>query len=795
MHQRRGLMLTITWVVFAIIGLALGGGGIWLLMLGGSPYYVVAGLLMLVTAFLLARRHSSALVVYAVLLLGTLIWAVWESGFDFWLLAPRGDILAPLGLWLLLPFVTRPLRSPATGELSLAARMPLIVALLACAGVLGYSLTQDPQSFAGNLPPVASPAPVAADGANLPDGDWPSYGRTQFGNRYSPLAQITPQNVSQLKVAWTFRTGDLKGPNDPGELTNQVTPIKIKDTLYLCSPHQILFALDANTGKQKWKFDPKIAYDKTYQHMTCRGVSYLETKADARTSDGNPPPAECPTRIFLPTNDGRLFAVDAQTGTPCAQFGKGGSIDLMEGMGVSQRGFYYVTSPPVVTDKIVMVTGSVIDNYSATVPSGVFRGFDVHTGKLVWAFDAGNEDPNQMPSATHKFVDASPNSWIVSSYDPKLNLVYIPTGVQTPDIWGGNRTPASERYASSIVALNADTGKLAWSYQTVHHDLWDMDVPAQPSLVDLARPDGSVVPALYAPTKTGNIFVLDRRDGKPIVPAPEKPVPQGAAPGDRVSPTQPFSELTFRPEKKLTDADMWGATMFDQLACRIIFKRLRYEGTFTPPSLQGTLVFPGNLGTFEWGGIAVDPVRQVAIANPIYLPFVSKLIPRGPNNPATPNASLPSGTEQGVQPQFGVPFGVTINPLLSPVGFPCKQPSWGFIAGIDLKTNKIIWMHRNGTIRDVSPIPLPLKIGMPGLGGPIVTGGGVAFMTYTMDNYIRAYDVTTGNQLWEDRLPAGGQSTPMSYEIGGKQYVVTMAGGHGSFGTTMGDYLVAYSLP
>ncbi|MGJ4860523.1 glucose/quinate/shikimate family membrane-bound PQQ-dependent dehydrogenase [Labrys sp. La1] len=795
MHQSRGLLLTITWIVFAIIGLALGGGGIWLLILGGSPYYVVAGLLMLVTAFLLARRHSSALVVYALLLLGTLIWAVWESGFDFWLLAPRGDIFAPLGLWLLLPFVSRPLRSPATDRVSLAARAPLIVALLACAGVLGYSLTQDPQSFAGNLPPAASPAPVAADAASLPDGDWPAYGRTQFGNRYSPLTQITPQNVSQLKVAWTFRTGDLKGPNDPGELTNQVTPIKIKDTLYLCSPHQILFALDATTGKQKWKFDPKIAYDKTYQHMTCRGVSYLETKADARTSDGNPPPAECPTRIFLPTNDGRLFAVDAQTGAPCAQFGKNGAIDLMEGMGVTQRGFYYVTSPPVVTDKIVMVTGSVIDNYSATVPSGVFRGFDVHTGKLVWAFDAGNDDPNQMPSATHKFIDASPNSWIVSSYDPKLNLVYIPTGVQTPDIWGGNRTPASERYASSIVALNADTGKLAWSYQTVHHDLWDMDVPSQPSIVDLARPDGSVVPALYVPTKTGNIFVLDRRDGKPIVPVEERPVPQGAAPGDRVSPTQPFSALTFRPERKLTDADMWGATMFDQLACRIMFKRLRYEGTFTPPSLQGTLVFPGNLGVFEWGGIAVDPVRQVAIANPIYLPFVSKLIPRGPNNPATPDASLPSGTEQGVQPQFGVPFGVTINPLLSPVGFPCKQPSWGFIAGIDLKTNKIIWMHRNGTIRDVSPIPLPLKIGMPGLGGPIVTAGGVAFMTYTMDNFIRAYDVTTGNQLWEDHLPAGGQSTPMSYEIGGKQYVVTMAGGHGSFGTTMGDYLIAYSLP
>ncbi len=321
-----------------------------------------------------------------------------------------------------------------------------------------------------------------------------------------------------------------------------------------------------------------------------------------------------------------------------------------------------------------------------------------------------------------------------------------------------------------------------------------MDLPSQPTLVDLQTATG-VVPAIIQPAKTGNLFVLDRRTGVAIVPAPERAVPQGAAPGDHVSPTQPFSELTFRPEAKLTGADMWGATIFDQMACRIIFHRLRYEGTFTPPSLQGTLVFPGNLGIFEWGGIAVDPVRQIAIANPMNIPFVSKLIPRGPDNPAAPNHAHPSGSELGVQPMYGTPYGVTLNPMLSPVGLPCLRPPWGYMAGIDLKSRKVVWMHRNGTIRDSSPLPIPIKMGVPMLGGPMTTAGGVAFLTSTLDYYIRAYDVQTGEQLWQDRLPAGGQSTPMTYAVDGKQYVVTAAGGHGSFGTKAGDYVIAYTLP
>ncbi|PKH25764.1 membrane-bound PQQ-dependent dehydrogenase, glucose/quinate/shikimate family [Enterobacterales bacterium CwR94] len=761
-------------------------GGIWLVTLGGSLYYLLGGVVMLAIALLMWRRNSSALTLYALLLLATLAWSVWEAGFDFWALAPRTDVLVIFGVWLILPFVYRQFTAPRKGGLRL-----LWVALLASAAVLTWASFNDPQEINGTLSADSSTVTPAAT-----DSDWPAYGRTREGTRYSPLKQINESNVKDLQLAWTFNTGDLKRESDPGEITNEVTPIKVGDMLYLCTPHQVLHALDAATGKEKWSFDPQLKTDPTFQHVTCRGVSYHETAAAKNLKDSSQA-AMCSRRIFLPVNDGRLFALDANTGERCSTFANNGELDLQHLQPVQTPGGYEPTSPPIITDTTIVVAGAVTDNYSTREPSGVIRGFDVNTGKLLWAFDPGAKDPNAIPVDGKSYTHNSPNSWAPAAYDAKLDLVYLPMGVTTPDIWGGNRTPEQERFASGLLALNATTGKLAWFYQSVHHDLWDMDLPAQPTLADITDKNGHTVPVVYAPAKTGNIFVLDRRTGKTVVPAPERDVPQGPAKGDHLSPTQPFSELSFRPRDNLSGKDMWGATMFDQMVCRVMFHKLRYEGIFTPPSEQGTLVFPGNLGMFEWGGLAVDTDRQIAIANPIALPFVSKLVPRGPGNPIEPpeGAAGGTGTESGIQPQYGVPYGVELNPFLSPFGLPCKQPAWGYISAVDLKTNDIVWKKRIGTVRDSAPVPMPFKMGMPMLGGPVTTAGHVFFIGATADNYLRAFSTNTGEQLWQARLPAGGQATPMTYEVNGKQYVVIMAGGHGSFGTKMGDALVAYALP
>ena len=795
--NRSWLLLMIGGLLIAA-ALALVGGGGWLIALGGSWYYVAAGLGLLLTGLLLLARRPSALVVYALVVLGTLAWALWEVGFDWWPLAARGGVVFVIGILLLLPWVTRRLTADGIAhERRLVsalrgAELPLVAVLAVALVVAVVSWFTDPHRIEGRVATAGPGAAQPALGAHpVPEGEWHAYGRTGYGQRYSPLDQITPRNVGNLEVAWTYRTGDMRGqPGDPVETTFQVTPLKIGDRLFLCTPHQFVIALDATTGEEIWRYDPDIRGALALQHLTCRGLSYHASAAAADTaadtaaptgatpsSPGSPPDGEirtssiglpvaaegasvvedCPAKLFMPTADGRLIALDP--------------------------------------DRLIVVGGTVLDNVSTTEPSGVIRAFDVDTGALVWNWDPGRPDETAPIDPGETYVANSPNSWSISSVDEDLGLIYVPLGNQPPDQWGGNRGPAAERFSSSVVALDLATGTVRWVFQTVHHDLWDYDVPSQPSLVDLTM-NGETVPALVQPTKQGEIYVLDRRTGEPILPVTEVPAPQGAAAGDWTAATQPVSELSYGPPP-LQGSDMWGATLFDQLACRIAFHRLRYDGRYTPPSTQGSLIHPGNFGVFNWGSVAVDPARQIAFTTPAYLAFVSRLVPRQDDTTLyvqgdeRPKDSLPALNEN-----FGAPFAVQLSAFTSVLGLPCTAPPWGYVSAADLTTGEIVWQHKNGTVRDAAPVPLPFRMGVPSLGGPIMTAGGVAFLSGTIDYYVRAYDVTNGDQLWEARLPAGGQATPMTYlGADGRQYVLVAAGGHGSLGTKAGDYVIAYALP
>ncbi|MBY6208835.1 MULTISPECIES: glucose/quinate/shikimate family membrane-bound PQQ-dependent dehydrogenase [Halomonas] len=773
-------------LIFALVGLSLLGGGAWLITLGGSWYYALSGAVLLAVGVMLRRRRVQAQLLFAGLLVATAVWALWESGYDWWPLATRMGLLMLLAIPLLWP--------PRAGKRVGTAVLLPVWAILGV-GLLG-SIAVDAHRIDGRLNEdevVQSP-----DLGDSPEASWHAYGRNNLGQRYSPLNQITPENVGDLELAWQYQTGDLKGPDDVGETTYEATPLKIGNGLFLCTPHNWLVALDADSGEKLWQYDAKVPAESSRQHQTCRGVSYLppasgdEDALDVAVMDApseSLEPIQCDAQLFMPTSDARLLAVDPATGALCENFADNGELDLMHNMPFKQSGFYYSTSPPVVANGLVVVAGAVNDNYAVNSPSGVIRAYDARTGELRWNWDSGNPQETAPIAEDETYATSSPNSWSVASADEELGLIYFPMGNRTPDQLGQFRSEAEETYATSVVALRLDSGEVEWVQQFVHHDLWDMDTPAQPSLVDLDTDEG-MQPALVVPTKQGDVYVLNRATGEPIFPITEEPAPQGTIEGDFAAPTQPKSALNFRPPT-LREADMWGGTLVDQMICRIQFRSLRYEGQYTPPSEQGTIVFPGNFGVFNWGSVAVDPKRQVMFGMPLYLAFTSTLVPKEGADLGETNQG-----EQGLNENAGADYAVEMKPFLSPLGVPCQQPPWGYVAGTDLRTGEVAWQHKNGTIEDMTALPLPFKMGVPGIGGPVITDGGVAFLAAAVDDYFRAYDLTTGEQLWESRLPAGGQATPMTYlNSKGEQMVVLVAGGHGSIGTTIGDYVMAYKLP
>ncbi len=628
-----------------------------------------------------------------------------------------------------------------------------------------------------------------------PEAGWPHYGGDRGGRRYSPATQIDPTNVGDLEVAWIHHSGDYSDGSDGEARTSfNVTPLLVDDALVYCTPMNRVVAVDAETGEERWAYDP----DQRQRELpdphsrVCRGIALWQAEQPAERRE------TCGRRIFMATIDAELIAIDAGTGTPCRDFGKDGRVDLRIGIGDHEPWEYYNTSPPVTVRDTVAVGALVYDNRRRDAPPGVIRGFDARAGSLRWSFDpvpANYDGP--PPPAGQRWVSGTANAWSFLSADEVRDLVFVPTGNAATDYFAASRH-GLDAYSSSVLALRGETGELVWHFQMVRKDVWDFDTASQPVLFDYRLPNGRVVPALAQGTKMGHVFLLDRRTGEPIHGRREIPVPTDGVIGEVLSPTQPVpSHIEPLHPTRLSPDDAFGFTFWDRNACRETIARYRYDGMFTPPSEQGSIQYPQNPGGINWGSVTIDPERRLLVTNLMRMAAVIQLIPRAEYDAMPDKASR---WPFQLQPMHGTPYAMRNFPLLSPWGAPCSPPPWGTLVAVDLATGKRAWEVPLGTTRDQAPFPLWLvpawrDLGAPNLGGSVATASGLVFIAATTDKTLRAFASETGELLWEHRLPYTGNATPMTYRIGpdGRQYVVIAAGGH--VWSEPGDALMAFALP
>lgn len=620
------------------------------------------------------------------------------------------------------------------------------------------------------------------------NGQWANYGNDPGGMRFSPIKQINTGNVKNLKPAWTYQSGELKtyeGTNIGSKAAFEATPLMVNGVLYFSTATNRIIAIDAATGKELWIYNPEANLKGDHSEVTSRGVSKW-IDADRKPGDLGY------MRILAATIDGRLIALNASTGKPVSSFGKNGIIDFKKDVGAIQ-----VTSPPAVINDLIVIGSTMGDNTRIDFPRGVVRAYDARTGSLKWSWDPIPRKPTDAGYNTWKGdkvkQTGAANAWAPISADPSHDLVFIPTSCPSIDYYGGERK-GDNLYANSIVAIKASTGKVVWYFQTVHHDIWDYDIPAQPVLLDIER-NGKKIPAVVVVTKMGHIFVLNRQTGEHLFPVEERAVPASEVPGEEAAKMQPFpTQLPALGLQKVTEEDAWGPTPELTQKAKDRINRYINKGIFTPPSLKGTIITPGNVGGMNWSGASFDPEQNILVTNTNRLAALITLFPKTDNTRKSVNTALP-GAE--VAPQDGTPYIMSREYLFTVENgeFVMQtKPPWGTLAGIDMNTGQLKWEVPLGIMMDPKKYPDAVKWGSINLGGAITTAGGLVFIASGMDRFFRAFNTSNGEMLWQAMLPAGGQATPMTYELNGRQYVVIAAGGHGKLGTKLGDYLVAYAL-